>query len=93
MYLSCTGTMLVSGWRIEYTELGKAFGARQFRIYRKPRSLPQLPALCIFGVSSRVPESDKLNPAMDYEFILQFCISIIMVVLLAWLVWHRPEAG
>lgn len=30
---------------------------------------------------------------MDYEFILQFCVSIIMVLLLAWLVWHRPEAG
>jgi len=30
---------------------------------------------------------------MDYEFILQLCISIIMVLILAWLVWHRPEAG
>jgi hypothetical protein len=30
---------------------------------------------------------------MDYEFILQFCISIVMVLLLAWLVWHRPEAS
>jgi hypothetical protein len=30
---------------------------------------------------------------MDYEFILQLCISIIMVLLLAWLLWHRPEAG
>ncbi len=30
---------------------------------------------------------------MDYKFILRFCISIIMVLLLAWLVWHRPEAN
>jgi hypothetical protein len=29
---------------------------------------------------------------MDYDFILQLCIGILMVVLLAWLVWHRPEA-
>ncbi len=29
---------------------------------------------------------------MDYKFILQFCISVIMVLLLAWLVWQRPEA-
>ena len=30
---------------------------------------------------------------MDYEFMLQFGVSILMVLLLAWLVWHRPEAG
>jgi hypothetical protein len=30
---------------------------------------------------------------MDYEFVLQLCISIVMVLLLAWLVWHRSEAG
>jgi hypothetical protein len=30
---------------------------------------------------------------MDYEFILQLSISIIMVLLLAWLLWHRSEAG
>lgn len=30
---------------------------------------------------------------MDYEFIVQFGVSVLMVLLLAWLVWHRPEAG
>jgi hypothetical protein len=30
---------------------------------------------------------------MDYKFLLQFCVSILMVLLLAWLVWHRPEAN